>query len=102
MKTDKKIQELKAIKNRIFLIKDSPNQYQGDIYLNKKDCLYAPPYSGKIIAVGNNIKDDDLKIGVRVTFHDLAGVEFKYNGNTVLSIRKNDITSVIGNDVIVK
>ena len=86
---------IKAIKNRIFLKKDEQPEKIGSIYVPKSEGQYAPPYSGTILSVGQDIKDDDYKVGTKVLFHDLAGTEFNYEGNTIFSIRENDITAII-------
>ncbi len=86
---------IKAIKNRIFLKKDEQPEKIGSIYVPKTEGQYAPPYSGTIISVGEDVKDADFKVGVKVLFHDLAGTEFKYNGDTIFSIRENDVTAII-------
>ncbi len=86
---------IKAIKNRIFLKKDEQQEKIGSIYVPKTEGQYAPPYSGTIISVGEDVEDADFKVGVKVLFHDLAGTEFKYNGDTIFSIRENDVTAII-------
>ena len=86
---------IKAIKNRIFIKKDELPEKIGSIYVPKTEGQYAPPYSGTIISVGGDIEDPDYKVGSRVLFHDLAGTEFKYNGDTIFSIRENDVTAII-------
>lgn len=86
---------IKAIKNRIFLKKDEQPDKIGNIYVPKSEGQYAPPYSGTIISVGGDIKDKDYQVGVKVLFHDLAGTEFKYNDETIFSIRENDVTAII-------
>ena len=86
---------IKAIKNRIFIKKDELPEKIGSIYVPKTEGQYAPPYSGTIISVGNDIEDSDYKVVSRVLFHDLAGTEFKYNGDTIFSIRENDVTAIM-------
>ena len=86
---------IKAIKNRIFIKKDELPEKIGNIYVPKTEGQYAPPYSGTIISVGGDIEDPDYKVWSRVLFHDLAGTEFKYDGNTIFSIRENDVTAII-------
>lgn len=85
---------IKAIKNRIFIKKDEQPEKIGNIYIPKTEGQYAPPYSGTILSVGSEIEDEDYKVGVKVLFHDLAGTEFKYNGETIFSIRENDVTAI--------
>lgn len=94
MKKDRK-KFAHALGNRVFLKKDKPIEYKGEIYLPKEDALYAPPYSGEIISVGPDVEDKDLVEGVRVGFHDMAGVEFEYDGNIIFSIREHDITCIL-------
>jgi len=86
---------IKAIKNRIFIKKDEQPEKIGSIYVPKTEGQYAPPYSGTILSVGSDIEDADYKVGATVLFHDLAGTEFKYNGETIFSIRENDVTAII-------
>lgn len=86
---------IKAIKNRIFIKKDEQPEKIGSIYVPKTEGQYAPPYSGTILSVGSDIEDSDYKVGAKVLFHDLAGTEFKYNGETIFSIRENDVTAII-------
>lgn len=86
---------IKAIKNRIFLKKDKQPEKIGNIYIPKTEGQYAPPYSGTIISVGDDVEDSDFKEGVRVLFHDLAGTEFEHNGEKIFSIRENDITAIL-------
>ena len=69
------------------------------IILIKKEGQFAPPYSGTIIGVGDGVEDKDFQIGIKILFHDLAGSEFKYNGEKVLSIRERDVTAIIDKNV---
>ena len=86
---------IKAIKNRIFLKKDEQPEKIGSIYVPKQEGQYAPPYSGIIISVGEDVEDEDYKIGVKILFHDRAGTEFEFQGEKIFSIRENDVTAII-------
>ncbi len=86
---------IKPIGNRIFLKKDPQPEKKGDIILLKKEGMMAPPYAGTIIAIGDEVKDNDFQIGSKVLFHDLAGFEFKHEEETILSLRERDITAII-------
>ena len=86
---------LKPLGNRIFLKKDQQPDQKGSIILLKQDGMFAPPYSGMIIGVGNGVEDKEYQIGIKVLFHDLAGTEFKYDGKTIFSLREHDITAII-------
>jgi co-chaperonin GroES (HSP10) len=90
---------IKPLGNRIFLKKDEQPEKKGSIILIKKEGQFAPPYSGTIIGVGDGVEDKDFQIGIKILFHDLAGSEFKYNGEKVLSIRERDVTAIIDKNV---
>jgi co-chaperonin GroES (HSP10) len=90
---------LKPLGDRIFLKKDAQLDKSGSIILLKKEGMHAPPYSGLITGVGSSVKDKDFKIGVKILFQDLAGSEFKYDGNTIFSLREEDITAIIDKNV---
>jgi co-chaperonin GroES (HSP10) len=86
---------IKAIKNRIFLKKDAAPDKIGLLYIQKKEGQYAPPYSGVVISVGSDVTDEDIIVGERVLFHDMAGVEFEVDNEKIFSIRENDIIAII-------
>ena len=90
---------IKPLGNRIFLKQDPQPEQKGEIILLKKEGMHAPPYSGTIIGIGDGVEDKDFQIGVKVLFHDLAGVEIKYQGETILSLRERDITAIIDKNV---
>jgi|TARA_R100000479_G_scaffold174482_1_gene122798 chaperonin GroES len=90
---------IKPLGNRIFLLKDKQLEKKGEIILLKKEGEMAPPYGGTIIAIGDGVEDKDYKVGMKVLFHDLAGLEFEYNGEKVLSLRERDITAIIDKKV---
>ena len=90
---------IKPLGNRIFLKKDKQLEKKGSIFLLKKEGMFAPPYAGMIIGVGDTVEDKDFKIGIKVLFHDLAGTEFKYNGETVFSLRERDIAAIIDKNI---
>lgn len=90
---------LKPLGNRIFIEKDQQPEKNGSIILLKKEGMYAPPYSGVITGIGDGVEDSDYKIGTKILFHDLAGSEFKYDGNTVFQLRENDITAIIDKNI---
>lgn len=93
---------LKVLGNRILLIKDTIPEYKGNLYIPRKEALYAPPYSGVIISVGSKVMDTDLVEGVRISFHDLAGIEFEFDNQKILSIRENDVTAILEKNLIIE
>lgn len=86
---------INAIKNRIFLKKDEYPEKIGLIYVPKLEGQYAPPYSGTILSIGSDIEDNDYIEGVKILFHDLAGIEFEVDGEKIFSIRENDVLAII-------
>jgi|TARA_R110001599_G_scaffold33320_1_gene108027 co-chaperonin GroES (HSP10) len=86
---------IKPLGNRIFLKKDPQQEQKGEIILLKKEGMYAPPYAGTIIGIGSEVKDKDYQIGTKVLFHDLAGLEFDHNKESIFSLREQDITAII-------
>lgn len=86
---------IKALGNRIFLEKDTLPEKVGNIIMPEVKGQYAPPYSGIVISVGPGVEDPDIIEGAHILFHDLAGVEFEVNGNTVFSIREHDVTAIL-------
>ena len=86
---------MKALNNRIFLKKDEDSGKIGEFFVPKKEGASAPPYTGTILEVGPDVKDDDLKPGVKIAFHDFAGVEFILDDQKILSIRERDVTAIL-------
>jgi co-chaperonin GroES (HSP10) len=86
---------MKALNNRIFLKKDEDSGKIGEFFVPKKEGMYAPPYTGTVICVGPEVKDLDIKEGVKVAFHDLAGVEIIVEGENIFSVRYTDITAIL-------
>lgn len=86
---------INAIKSRIFLKKDEYPEKIGLIYVPKLEGQHAPPYSGTVISVGPDVTDEDIKVGIRVLFHDLAGTEFTFDDQKIFSIRENDIVAIL-------
>jgi co-chaperonin GroES (HSP10) len=86
---------MKALNNRIFLKKDEDSGKIGEFFVPKKEGMYAPPYTGTIISVGSNVTDLDFKEGIKVAFHDLAGVELNIEGEKIFSIRDIDVAAIL-------
>ena len=86
---------VKPLGDRIFLKKDKPIEKIGNIIIPKEEGMHAPPYSGTITAVGIDVEDKEYQIGKRVIFHDFAGTELMFDGETVFSLREEDITAII-------
>lgn len=61
------------------------------------DSAKEKPLKGKVIAVGNGTKDEEmiLKEGDSVLFGKYAGTEIEFNGEKVLVMRQNEVLAVI-------
>jgi co-chaperonin GroES (HSP10) len=86
---------INAIKNRIFVKKDEYPDKIGLIYVPKLEGQHAPPYSGTVISVGPDVTDDDIKVGCKLLFHDIAGTEFTFNEEKIFSIRDIDVIGIV-------
>jgi co-chaperonin GroES (HSP10) len=86
---------INAIKNRIFVKKDEYPDKIGLIYVPKLEGQHAPPYSGTVISVGPDVTDDDIKVGCKLLFHDIACTEFTFNEEKIFSIRDIDVIGIV-------
>ena len=68
---------IKPIGNRIFLKKDEQPDRKGDIILLKKDGMYAPPYSGTIIGIGDEVEDKEYQKEVNAKQKELEAEQKK-------------------------
>jgi len=90
---------MRAIKSKIIVIKDKYPEKIGNIYVPIKKGSHAPPYSGIIRSVGETVKDTDLKEGVRILFHDLAGIEIEYNNEMLIILDESSVVAVVENNM---
>lgn len=86
---------IKAIKNKIFIKRDMPIEKIGSIYVPSNADSLNNQYSGVIVSIGSNIADNDLNVGDRILFKDLAGMEFYVNNEAFYSISDTDILAII-------
>ena len=56
------------------------------------------PLDGKVLAVGNGTKDEEmiLKVGDTVLYGKYAGTEIELEGKKYLMMRQSDVLAVIG------
>lgn len=66
------------------------------------DTAKEKPAEGKVIAVGEGLKDDDgkrispdVKVGDKVLFSKWGGTEIKYDGKELIIIKESDILAII-------
>lgn len=67
------IENLKAVGEFIFLVKDEPNTHFGGLKL--PETAVKKPNKGKIISVGNLVQDKNVKVGRTAIFSKQVGTE---------------------------
>lgn len=62
------------------------------------DSAKEKPLEGKVLAVGNGTKDEEmiLKVGDTVLYGKYAGTEIELEGKKYLMMRQSDVLAVIG------
>ncbi len=62
------------------------------------DTAKEKPLQGKVLAVGNGTKDEEMvvKEGDTVLYGKYAGTELEYEGNKYLVMRQSDILAILG------
>ena len=90
------IMSIKPLADRV-LIKpaDAEEKTAGGIII--PDSAKEKPLKGKVIAVGNGTKDEDmvLKEGDQVLYGKYAGTEIEFEDNKYLIMRQSDILAII-------
>lgn len=61
------------------------------------DSAKEKPLKGKVLAVGNGTKDEEmvLKVGDQVLYGKYAGTEIEFEGEKYLMMRQSDVLAVI-------
>lgn len=61
------------------------------------DSAKEKPLRGKVLAVGNGTKDEEmiLKVGDEVLYGKYAGTEIEYEGSKFIMMRQSDVLAVI-------
>ena len=62
------------------------------------DTAKEKPLQGKVIAVGNGTKDEEmvLKVGDTVLYGKYAGTELEFEGQKFLVMRQSDVVAILG------
>lgn len=62
------------------------------------DTAKEKPLQGKVVAVGNGTKDEDMLISVgdQVLYGKYAGSELEFEGEKYLIMRQSDVLAVLG------
>jgi chaperonin GroES len=84
---------IKPIGNRIYIKTfDAETKTKGGIYI--PDTAQEKPTKGEIVAIGEKVDDDDLKIGVVVLYNKYAGNGLKHRGQEYKIVNKEDIYAI--------
>lgn len=62
------------------------------------DSAKEKPLKGKVLAVGNGTKDEEmiLKVGDEVLYGKYAGTEIELEGSKYLIMRQSDVLAIVG------
>lgn len=62
------------------------------------DTAKEKPLQGKVVAVGNGTKDEEMvvKVGDEVLYGKYSGTELEYEGTKYLIMRQSDVLAVLG------
>ncbi|MBQ8364314.1 MAG: co-chaperone GroES [Bacteroidaceae bacterium] len=62
------------------------------------DTAKEKPLQGKVVAVGNGTKDEDMVIAVgdQVLYGKYSGTELEYEGEKYLIMRQSDVLAILG------
>ncbi len=89
------IMNIKPLADRVLVLPAPAEEKVGGIII--PDTAKEKPLRGKIIAVGNGTKDEQmvLKEGDEVLYGKYAGTELEYEGEKYLMMRQSDVLAVM-------
>ena len=87
--------KLKPLADRVLVLPAPAEEKVGGIII--PDTAKEKPQRGKVVAVGQGIKDDAmiLKAGDVVLYGKYAGTEIEYDGEKYLMMRQSDVLAVV-------
>ena len=90
------IKPIAGTQNRVF-VKPEAAETKTASGLYIPDSAKEKPLQGKIMAVGNDVKDESptVKVGDTVLYGKFAGTEINYEGNDYLIMRESDIFAIL-------
>ena len=88
---------VKPLSDRV-LVKPNPAEETTAAGLIIPDTAKEKPLQGKVVAVGNGTKDEEMLIAVgdQVLYGKYAGTEFEYEGEKYLIMRQSDVLAILG------
>ena len=87
--------KIKPLADRVLILPVEVEQKVGGIII--PDTAKEKPQRGKVVAVGNGTKDEDmiLKVGDEVFYGKYAGKEIENDGEKYLMMRQSDILAIV-------
>lgn len=86
---------IKPLADRVLVLPAQAEEKVGGIII--PDTAKEKPQSGKVVAVGNGTKDEEmiLKVGDEVLYGKYAGTELENEGEKYLMMRQSDVLAVV-------
>ena len=86
---------IKPLADRVLVLPAQAEEKVGGIII--PDTAKEKPQRGKIVAVGNGTKDEEmiLKVGDEVLYGQYAGTELESEGEKYLMMRQSDVLAVV-------
>ena len=86
---------IKPLAERVLVLPAQAEEKVGGIII--PDTAKEKPQRGKIVAVGNGTKDEEmiLKVGDEVLYGKYAGTELESEGEKYLMMRQSDVLAVV-------
>ena len=86
---------IKPLADRVLVLPAQAEEKVGGIII--ADTAKEKPQRGKIVAVGNGTKDEEmiLKVGDEVLYGKYAGTELESEGEKYLRMRQSDVLAVV-------
>ena len=87
--------KIKPLADRVLILPVEVEQKVGGIII--PDTAKEKPQRGKVVAVGNGTKDEEmiLKVGDEVLYGKYAGTEIENDGEKYLMMRQSDILAIV-------
>ena len=86
---------IKPLADRVLVLPAQAEEKVGGIII--PDTAKEKPQHGKVVAVGNGTKDEEmiLKVGDEVLYGKYAGTELENDGEKYLIMRQSDVLAVV-------
>ena len=86
---------IKPLADRVLVLPAQAEEKVGGIII--PDTAKEKPQRGKVVAVGNGTKDEEmiLKVGDEVLYGKYAGTELENDGEQYLMMRQSDVLAVV-------